>query len=845
MKTIYLHILFLFFLLLTACTDKEVVSTSASQLGQGCQFSVSIPTPMEANTRAIGSELTESYVKSLPMHVLVFDENGFFFAFQEATVESFTANENGAGGVGTYTVNLPASNTPCALHFVLGNVDDFENPQYTASDSETSIFSQLETSNDVYWQRVEVDNILKDENGQVTSLPETIKLVRNYAQVSVDVTGDAVSVLTLKGFAVLNNIDRGTVAPFTGNEDNLFASFDIDEEGEGTDYEKFVASNQGFGGCNPPQGNLNQEVPEIFDAKSKYVYERNQDEGQYPAYVLVKAEYTDNDGTHECYYKLDIVSFDEDTYVTSYLNLYRNFHYTIHIKSVSGIGYKTPKEAMDAVASNNISASVEVSQVNRIEDGLGNSLSVEELDIMIVSNEEYELDYTYIHANEEHNESPDYVQVIPVGGNDGGGYNHKAVKEIRCDGNGKIIIVPAETLPDVIETQEFIVAGKSGLSRRVRVNVREKFRFDVVDCDERIEGKIGERQILRVRLPQNMPSSVFPLVLTIEPKRKTLYPDVSQNRIPVNSSQNYTFTYDATVVYSGDNGEGYINNPTQSFVFLTNVADNETFITVTNPYFVNESIGFDYDWQTADSDMPYNVTRFWNGDRYNFFNVSLNREKEEQENGTWTQAENPNEMVNKGTFEFTDTDYDTYGHKVTLRFTMHHDGDTYDTPHPVVEIYGDHFNWDDIEHPKGSYTLRDDGQCILYSPNDPTEEQSITFTINKHYARDDIQLSSYDHETAFVTYTNHDHTVRFQYQSGYRASDVPQGNNNLYVSTNRNFSDAEYWEVGSNGNVVINPYIIGLSPDTRLYFRYRRYGFNYEDDMTVQELLETANVTLE
>ena len=99
MRTTYAYIVFLILSFLTACTEQEFENnnTSSSLQPDEYRFTVSIPTPMEASTRAIGDELTQDYVISLPMKVLVFDENGFFFAFQEAKAETFTPDENGGG----------------------------------------------------------------------------------------------------------------------------------------------------------------------------------------------------------------------------------------------------------------------------------------------------------------------------------------------------------------------------------------------------------------------------------------------------------------------------------------------------------------------------------------------------------------------------------------------------------------------------------------------------------------------------------------------------------------------------------------------------------------------------
>ena len=100
MKTISTYISILFFLVLTSCSDQEVISTSTALHPGEYRFTATIP-ELTMATRAMGDTPTD--VKNMPMRVLVFDENGFFVAFQEATVNSFTANDKG-GGTGTYTV---------------------------------------------------------------------------------------------------------------------------------------------------------------------------------------------------------------------------------------------------------------------------------------------------------------------------------------------------------------------------------------------------------------------------------------------------------------------------------------------------------------------------------------------------------------------------------------------------------------------------------------------------------------------------------------------------------------------------------------------------------------------
>ena len=103
MKTIYTYIPLLFLLLFASCTDQEFID-NRSDLPKGTyRFTVTIPEAIEATTRTLGE--TPQDVMRMSMRVLVFDENGFFVAYEVATVESF----DDASQKGTYTVNLPVT----------------------------------------------------------------------------------------------------------------------------------------------------------------------------------------------------------------------------------------------------------------------------------------------------------------------------------------------------------------------------------------------------------------------------------------------------------------------------------------------------------------------------------------------------------------------------------------------------------------------------------------------------------------------------------------------------------------------------------------------------------------
>ena len=789
MKKISLYITLLVTLLLTACRQEEMVQGTSDLKPGEYLFTASIPEPMEASRAwGVGDDLTQK-----PMRVLVFDKNSFFTAFCEATL----IGQESDGSI-KFKVSLPPSNEPCALHFVLGDVTY---DKYTRGDSESSIFSKLSTSdgNDAYWQRVEVSSIKEKK----TLFPEPIKLVRNFAKISLDVIGEATSHLKLDGYKVIDALDAGTVASYAGREENGgFADFNLNLASGENAYHKFVSVNNGFDGRN----NVGQLIEDIdfnsWNSEDKYVYERNQDKSDAPAFLLIKAMY----GDEETYYKLDIVTVDKN-YITSYLNLYRNFHYKVHIKSVVGKGYSSPEEAMENAASNNLSASVEVSEVNDIEDGLGNELWVSDMNIMLVSSEPYTMTYKYI---AEGNVANDQVIVTPVGGPDEGGYNKAAVREIKNNRDGTITITPAATT-DLMQKQEFVISTPSLLSRKVTVYVRNPFIFSAVDCDEHVERKVNAEMTLVVRLPDNMPNAVFPLTLNIEPEDKTIYPNTGQNRIPVEAGD-HTFSYKATVTYND-----YRKNPTFFFHFKTNVAESKTTITVTNPYFKN--VG-----NTATFDNV-NV-----GDVFDFGVVTLNGKT-----GTYTCSSQQNK-----------------GETLELQFDLHSQGDNVISPEEhTIEIFGNYLDWSNVQiksESGGSYTVREDNHCILYVPKNVYERQTLVFTIAQDYASGTIQLSARDHTTATIDYTTPPVTVTLKYSNRGNTYIVPNGTTiEIYKGSDDAENKITTKETNSSGQITMDTFV-GLTGKDVVVFKCKiGSGWNrrtYMGKVKVSDLTSGDGVVL-
>lgn len=564
---IYLYICLLLTVVLGACQDESYTSTATDLKTDEYRFTMKLPEPVDV-TRAMGDQA--SFTK---LNVLVFNEAGVFVARQEAT--GVMVNTNSPQEV-TFTVSLSQSDQPRILHFVGGDVAF---GTYSVGDTESSIFSNLvvEGDTDAYWQRVEVSSIDNAHKDELLEQINGLYLIRNFAKVNVH-AASSLDNFQIEGFVVLNNTTAGTVAPYLGKVDQPFANFNLDVA---DDPYAAVAEVQGYVGNR--RGELNDAVPAIslFTNEAKYVYERPQVDTDDPAYILVKAHYTDavnkeESGTY--YYKIDIVRQDPDTKLNTYLNLYRNFFYDMTITAVRGAGYTNPQDAMNSAASNNISASVEVSEVTSIEYD-NHRLTVDENDVIWVEKMKHYIGFEYLSSISPREES-DNVAVS---------YEENEYLDFEIDyTDHRIVAMPKGPWPTSMQRIELVLytTDGTGLSRNITVRLREPFTFNA-SCIEEIPAEVGAEQTVTITLPEELPNSAFPLEFYIEPIDKTIYPDASQNSLPVRLHENSSFDYVATITQ-----EDYETtaNRTFEFHFLSNVAESATQIKVSSDLFAEHEL---------------------------------------------------------------------------------------------------------------------------------------------------------------------------------------------------------------------------------------------------------------
>ena len=259
--------------------------------------------------------------------------------------------------------------------------------------------------------------------------------------------------------------------------------------------------------------------------------------------------------------------------------------------------------------------------------------------------------------------------------------------------------------------------------------------------------------------------------------------------------------------------------------------ESATTIHVTNDYFVDDKASFE------------NTAKM-----YNFLNLKL-------------VGNDFNLEYNEDEDEYIIPDFQSQGKKVTLQFELHKENDGYTpTGDHIVEIFADYFDLEHATSETGSTTVREDGQCILYTPEKIYGTHSITFEITKNLASETIQLSSLDHNTATLDYsTSTEMNVTLNYSYNGEISPIPNGTQvTVYQDMNGN-GEYDRWrdsEVDSSysdnsGNLTFD-LSEGLDESDVLIFRCQiqtgsGWGSRNRDfsaSISIGELLNTSSLTL-
>lgn len=498
---------------LAACSHDNIgVEPNPEEGAMLVNFSVQVP-EMQVATRSF----TDPKIESL--HLLVFDENGYFVQAAEATgtfgVVKDTEYE--------FTAQLMQSPYKRVVHFIANSPKAVKEYEYG---SETALINALTTSGsqDAYWQRVELPNGILEGNEEMAKKFTKVPLVRNFVKISVD---NQAEIFEYEGIAVINVPNKGTVAPFNVNN-GTYANYSA-----GIAYN--TLNDAGYYGYEPSDMKIvNTDTSSPKFATEHYIYERrqNQDDKDY-TYVIIKGKY--NKSGTSTYYKVDIVDGNKEPY-----NLLRNFNYVINIKSVLGPGYESADAAAKAAASNNISASIDTKNLLNISDG-SSRLYVEYVNKVITKPGTFTLKYKYLpnisdntqtNYNVPANDNVDLSKVVE------GDVIASSSKASSDDDASDWRTITFTTPATITETKLQTITIKAGvLQREINLILCKPFVLNVTSTPSG-SAALNDDATVTLGLPAGLPAAIFPLEFVIVETGLSISPDASKNNLPVRTSLN-------------------------------------------------------------------------------------------------------------------------------------------------------------------------------------------------------------------------------------------------------------------------------------------------------------------
>lgn len=523
--------------------------------GEGVRVSIAIPDMPRLATRAFG----DTPAADLKLTVFEFEmgsdpTNIFLTKIYQA--ETLTQTNVANGATVDFRINdLLMTESPRVLHFVVA-------PQHLDARyaSEAVVFSNLSVrdNSQAYWGRVEFPNgygtVDKNMKPQLTDEAKQkltgVNVLRNFAKVSVEVATVATSNFQLTGFELVNVPTSGTVAPYNSGRQEFPQMFD--DAGKMLGY-LAVAGNgsgqQGYSGIMPANcgfRNLEENFSPVADGgrpawstRDAYLYE-HPFESTRRTYVILRGNYrpTTTDAWQTCYYKIDLVRLNEESGMTEYYDILRNYDFHINVTGVSAPGASTASEAISGVSYNNISADVDARDMLQISDG-ANIVEVSKTNIIFTNTTPVEFLYRYSPVGGFSSETTN-AKLHTNGLNAGDVIASVTAPEVYTDADGvvwvKRVITPKPIPEAGTREQSFYVVDADGLGREIRLVAHVPYDYSDIEVYPGSEngrptsaagqGTVsplsGQPFTVYFNLPAGMPEAMFPLTFILESNRQNM-----------------------------------------------------------------------------------------------------------------------------------------------------------------------------------------------------------------------------------------------------------------------------------------------------------------------------------
>lgn len=595
MKSILHYIFYLIAVTLSfmACSEHDLLTDSGTFKSEGLPVeingSLNTPDVQVISTRSLGE--TPDIKK---LYAIVFDNNGLLLEVDTCKA----ANSNGDNinnfstannGLTYFHVTLHTSTTPRIVHLVANF-----NPTFTTIIDEASLMRKMTVtdSTDSYWQRIVFDEgIYMNSNGTVDiekTLPkmQNLKLVRNFAKVTVSISDSIKNIFIPQGYYVFNQPISGTVAPYNVNttisDDPLISRFAdyISSGGTTMSYKELL--DQKYYGYEPETRNFkanpdptSASFPWKNISEPTYIYESTHRNDLENPYIIIKGTYMGNTLTGSAgvptFYKADFCYPTEqagsvDLTSMTYYNLIRNFQYNLKVTRISGNGSKTLADAIVGGPMNNFMGVTTAGNITNIAND-SSRLYVSFTDEMFTTKEPIIIKYKNVfnmhnpsttsddeicnlrrrELNTTNYTGKNFVRIFgldeedksPIGTIKGPIAASATISSGNdADGWRTITIQPTDLPTSSLEQkiQTISIYNSDGLQRYVNLYYRRPMNFSVELNPSTVNSSEDQNLDVIIGIPGDLTAYRFPLTFKIEHDGNAIYPNVQAtgfNELPV------------------------------------------------------------------------------------------------------------------------------------------------------------------------------------------------------------------------------------------------------------------------------------------------------------------------
>lgn len=594
-KLIYIFLILLGF---TSCMKNDRVTKEPDATDKvDIIFGVDLP---ETHTKVMADD---PQVQNL--RVAVFGGSGYLKEYVQANPIDL-ATENSTRYY--YKVRLSLSDSYLKVHFIANG------PQTLPFKYEDEVMSVQTVSGnqDAYWQKIELPNGItakKDDegvyikvNGEYVVSDETkarfqdIPLVRNFAKIVVESETDDFQLLS---YALVNKPSMGSIAAYNKKTNAFVMNY---QDSTMTQLKSWYPGNI------PAAATIDKTIPaaSAFSANPVYMYERpipTED----ATFLIVYGKYKDG---LNYYYRIELQDAD------GYYAIYRNWVYTVKIKGILRAGSATPTDAANSAGSGDVSTDQKAENLTDVSDGVAR-IYVEYTEKTLVGAGTVTLKFKFLPDASSDTPANDQVTVT-VGdpGASGAVIDGSVTVATSDDAQGWRQLSFTSTAPgDVLKTQTIRVTGTYGnpqakLFRNVTYKLMS-IQDMIVVCDphDLLKGK-GEKVDVLIKIPKDLPRSIFPLQLKIESSALSITPD--NDNLPV---------YPGETFVEGKTGASYYFVKTLDYddYLALQEASTDEWVTVTTHFKTSKEssdcsvyVANEYFHTAHDSFITYTIKDFSN-----------------------------------------------------------------------------------------------------------------------------------------------------------------------------------------------------------------------------------------